>query len=321
MGRIGRILFKQLWARPKEFTLVAVNDLMEGENLNYLLKYDTGLGIWKKTANFIDQKLIIDRKEINFSQEKKIKNLDWKKLTIDVIIDATGKINSYKAAKNYLNLGIKKVLITNYSAEIKNLIYGVNHHLLKKEEKIIATGSCTTNCLGLLIKIIQEKYKIKSGFFNTIHAPTSDQKVLDQSYFQNWSKGRSVLNNIIPNSSYASKGLEKIFPELKNKILGLALRVPVITGSILDLILDLTTAPKKATIIQLLKKAENNHLLVTEENLVSSDIIGSQYSAIIPINLLQIIESNKQLRIMAWYDNESSYANQIIQFLKIYGKK
>ena len=314
-GRIGRAFLKVAWERP-EIEIVAVNDLGSVENMAYLLKYDTAYGEWKHDIKHEGEYLIIDGKKIKFLAEKDPTKLPWKDLDVDVVVESTGLFTSYDKAKVHLDAGAKKVVITAPAKGEGDGISGETILLGVNEEKfgtcdISSNASCTTNAASPLIAILDEGLGIEKALLNTVHALTNSQPTVDSINKHNMREGRAGGHNIVPTSSGAAIAVTKAFPKLSGLFDGLAVRVPMITGSIVDV----TFISKKETTVlevnQILKKAASeerwkNIFAITEEELVSSDIIGSKYGAIADLGLTRVVGGNL-VKVLAWYDNEMGY--------------
>ena len=321
-GRIGRAFLKIAWERP-EIEVVAVNDLSSVDNMAYLLKYDTAYGKWKyNDIKHEREYLIIDGKKVKVFAEKDPSLLPWKNLDVDVVVESTGIFVTYASAKVHLDAGAKKVVVTapmkdEPSADIEGatVLMGVN------EEKfdtciITSNASCTTNAGSPLIAILDEGLGIEKALLNTVHALTNSQPTVDSINKHNMREGRAGGHNIVPTSSGAAIAVTKAFPKLSGLFDGIAMRVPMITGSIADI----TFVSKKNTTVEevnnILKKAASESrwrgiFSVTEEELVSSDIIGSPYGAIADLNLTRVIGGNL-VKVLAWYDNEMGYTHTLV---------
>lgn len=326
-GRIGRSFFRLALEDPK-IEIVAINDLADLDNLVYLLRYDTVYGKYKKEITLIskgsEKKLKIDSKKISFFQEKDPKNLPWKELKIDVVIEATGVFSDYLKAKNHIKAGAKKVIITAPAGEGENqegktVLLGINDEDLKKFE-VISNGSCTTNAVAPVIQIMDDTIGIKKAILNTIHAYTSTQRAVDSPIAEDWRRGRAASQNIIPSTTGAAKCVTKVIKNLKNKFDGIALRVPVICGSVADI----TFVSKKATSIEeineIFKKSVKDKrwqgiIEGTEQSIVSSDILGTLAPAIVDLSFTKVID-NDLVKVLVWYDNEWAYSSTLLQQIK-----
>jgi len=315
LGRIGRLVLKIGLERGINF--VAVNDLTDAKTLAYLLKYDSVYGNYNKKVEVGKGFLKINGKKISVFSEANPEKLPWKKLKADVVIESTGVFENegYK----HLKAGAKKVII---SATAKNcdatIILGVNHNKLNKRNRVISMASCTTNCLAPVAKVLQDSFGIKKGFMTTVHAYTPNQKILDTPH-KKLRRGRAGAVNIIPTTSGATTATCKVIPELKGKIDGLAFRVPVACGSVVDFVAELNKKVNGNQVNAALKKAANGKLKgilkYSEDELVSSDIIRNPHSSI--IDGLSTIVIGNTVKVLAWYDNEYGYSCRMIDMLKI----
>jgi len=322
-GRIGRSFFRLVFEEP-EIEITAINDLAEMENLAYLLERDTVYGKYGKKVEASKGKLIIDNKEIPFFQEKEPKNLPWKDLEIDVVIEATGAFSDYSKAKAHIEAGAKKVIITapakgEEGKQGKTVLLGINDEDLTKFD-IISNGSCTTNAVAPVMRVLQKKLGIKKAILNTVHAYTSTQRSVDGPSSKDWRRGRAASQNIIPSTTGAAKCVGKVIKDLEGKFDGIALRVPVVCGSIADI----TFISEKPTSVEEIngilekaskEKAWQNILVVTKEQLVSSDIIGTITSAIVDLSFTKVIDKDL-VKVLVWYDNEWAYSWTLLQQIK-----
>lgn len=315
LGRIGRPVLKI--CLKKGINVVAVNDLCDVKTIAYLLKYDSVYGNYDKKIEAGKDFLKINGKTIKVFSEENPEKLPWKKLGVDVVIESTGffKDEAYK----HLKAGAKKVIISAPSKKCDvTIIPGVNEEKLKKEHKIISMGSCTTNCLAPVVKVLQDNFGIKKGFMTTVHAYTNDQKILDVPH-KKLRRGRGAAVNIIPTTSGATTSVAEVIPELKGKINGLALRVPVACGSIVDFVAELNKNITAKQINDAFKKASNGKmkgiLQYTEDEIVSSDIIGNPNTSIIDGLSTQLIDYNF-VKVLAWYDNEYAYSCKIADLIE-----
>jgi len=322
-GRIGRAFFRLALEEPG-IQIVAINDLADLENLAYLLKNDTVYGKFDKEIEIQEKSLIINGKEISFFQEKDPKNLPWEDLKIDLVVEATGAFSDYNRAKAHIEAGAKKVIITapakgEEDKEGKIVLLGINDKDLIKFD-VISNGSCTTNAVAPVMKILQEKIGIKKAVLNTIHAYTSTQRLVDGPSLKDWRRGRAAGQNIVPSSTGAAKCVGKVIQNLDGKFDGIALRVPVVCGSIADI----TFVSEKDTSVEEINKIfkeaseEKNWkgiIEATDEQLVSSDIIKTIAPAIIDLSFTKVIDRDL-VKILVWYDNEWAYSWTLLQQIK-----
>ncbi len=323
-GRIGRLALR-LMAQDEEFQVVAINTNSDAETLAYLLKYDTAHG------NFMNDKityngniLIVNGKEIATSRVKEPENCNWKELDIDLVIDCTGKFNEREKAEAHIKAGAKKVLLSAPAkGDVKTVVYNVNHNILDGTETVVSAASCTTNCLAPLAKVLNDEFGIVKGLMTTVHAYTNDQNIHDNSHKSGIKsrRGRAAAANIVPASTGAAKTVGVVLPELKGRLDGIALRVPTITGSVVDLTVELSRNTTVEEINAAIKKAANETLAYTEDPIVSSDVIGSSYACIFDALSTQIMEvdGKQMVKLIAWYDNEMSFTSQLVRVVKYWG--
>lgn len=320
-GRIGRLVFRIMEEDPN-FEIVAINDLTDAKQLAYLLKYDTSHRTYRNDEiSYIDDQIVIGNKKIKVYAEKDPNNLPWKDLNIDVVYECTGLFTSEEKSLAHINAGAKKVIISAPAkGDIKTIVYNVNHTTLNGTEKIISAASCTTNCLAPVLDILDKNFGIVKGYMTTVHAYTNDQSTLDVAHKKGIDsrRGRAAAANIVPTSTGAASAIGKVLPNLAGKLDGIAMRVPTTTGSVIDLVLELEKNTTIKEINEVFKNSANETLGYTEDPIVSSDIIGSNYGGLVDSLLTNIIEvDQKQLvKVVAWYDNEMSYSNQMVRTAK-----
>ena len=317
-GRIGRLVFRLMMDDPK-MEVVAINDLTSAKDLAYLLKYDTN------HRNFLvdsiksdEENIIVMGKKIRVYSEKDPVNLPWKELGIDVVMECTGLFTDKEKAMAHIHAGAKKVIISAPAkGELKTIVYNVNHEILDGTEDVISAASCTTNCLAPVLKIINDNLGIEKGYMTTVHAYTNDQATLDVAHKKGMysRRGRAAAANIIPASTGAASAIGQVIPELKGKLDGTAMRVPVPDGSVIDLSLELKRNTTKEEINDLFKNNQSETIMFTEDPIVSSDVIGSMFGAVVDGLCTNVLEVNgKQLvKIVAWYDNEMGYSAQMVR--------
>lgn len=320
-GRIGRLVFRKL-INDQSFNIVAINDLANPEILAYLLKYDSAHGQFPGEIIAEEKSLIVNNKKIPVFSEKDPSVLPWKNLGIDLVVESTGLFTTKEKASMHLTAGAKKVVISAPAkGDVKTVVYGVNEQIINHEDKIISAASCTTNCLAPVAKVLQDKFKIVKGFMTTIHAYTADQRLVDAPH-NDFRRARAAAVNIIPTSTGAASAMGAVIPEIKGLLDGIAMRVPVITGSVVDLVVELDE--KNVTINdinQAMKKASSDSFGYTETPIVSSDTIGSTYGSIFDATLTSEIKDptgKKLFKVVSWYDNESSYVSQYVRTLKLF---
>ena len=320
-GRIGRLAYRMM-IEDKDFEVVCINDLGEKEELAYLLKYDT-------THRTIDNKnikvdgdyLVYDDKKTLITSFTNPEELPWANLAVDVVLECTGHFTDKEKASLHLKAGAKKVIISAPAkGDIKTIVYNVNHNTLTKEDNIISAASCTTNGLAPVVDLLDKEYGITKGYMTTVHAYTNDQSTQDASHKKGYlsRRGRAAAENIIPASTGAAKAIGLVCKNLDKKLSGIALRVPVVDGSVIDLTLELNKNVTKEEVNNLFKNNSNETINYTEDPIVSSDIIGMKYATLVDGLSTDILEVNgKQLlKIITWYDNETSFTAQMLRTTK-----
>lgn len=320
-GRIGRLSYRMM-IEDKDFEVVCINDLGEKEELAYLLKYDT-------THRTIDNKnikvdgdyLVYDDKKTLITSFTNPEELPWANLAVDVVLECTGHFTDKEKASLHLKAGAKKVIISAPAkGDIKTIVYNVNHNTLTKEDNIISAASCTTNGLAPVVDLLDKEYGITKGYMTTVHAYTNDQSTQDASHKKGYlsRRGRAAAENIIPASTGAAKAIGLVCKNLDKKLSGIALRVPVVDGSVIDLTLELNKNVTKEEVNNLFKNNTNETINYTEDPIVSSDVIGMKYATLVDGLSTDILEVNgKQLlKIITWYDNETSFTAQMLRTTK-----
>lgn len=317
-GRIGRLAFREM-ITGVNFDVVAINDLSSAEELAYLLKYDTNhRRFYEDLIGNVDNNLVINnQKYIPVFNETDPENLPWKSLDVDLVLECTGHFTSLEGAQKHIKAGAKKVLISAPGkGDMKTIVYGVNDNILDGSETIISAASCTTNCLAPVLKVIDDNFGIKMGFMSTIHAYTNDQVTLDVAHKKGIKerRGRACAQNIVPTSTGAAKAIDKVLPALKDKLNGVAYRVPVSDGSMIDLTLYLEKNVTKELINDTLRNNESICLKTTKDPIVSSDVIGMKIASLVDESLTQVIKTEDQelVKIVSWYDNEMGYTHQMM---------
>ena len=323
-GRIGRLAFRRLF-EDAELEVAAINDLTEPRMLAHLLKYDSSQGAFRGHEVDWDEKSIsVDGKRVPIFKEADASKLPWKDLDIDVVLECTGFYTSKAKSRAHIDAGAKKVLISAPAGnDLTTIVYGVNHESLSPEDNIVSAASCTTNCLAPMAKALNDYREVRTGFMTTIHAYTGDQMILDGPHRKgDLRRARAGALNIVPNSTGAAKAIGLVIPELSGKLIGSAQRVPVPTGSItiLDATLkDMTDTVSVEGINAAMKAAANASFGYTEEELVSSDIIGMEYGSLFDATQTLAQQCGThifEVRVVAWYDNEMSYTCQLVRTLK-----
>jgi len=330
-GRIGRPVFRRILDNHHELEVVAINDLTEPKVLAHLLKYDSIYGIYKKSVKSSGDFLLVDGaalgKKVKIFGEKDPVNLPWRDLGIDVVLECTGVFTDLEGAKKHLTAGAKKVIISApaKSPEIPSYILGVNEEKFDaKKDDIVDMGSCTTNCLAPVVKVLNDNFKIVRGFMTTIHSYTNDQRILDLPH-KDLRRARAAALNIIPTTTGAAKAISKVIPELQGKLDGIAIRVPTPTVSIVDLICEVEKNTTAEEVNFIFKKAAQTKSMkgilgIEDALLVSSDYIGNSYSSIVDAENTKVI-AGSLIKILAWYDNEYAYASRLAEFAEYVGKK
>lgn len=321
-GRIGRTALRLL-ENDKDIEVVAINDLTDPIQLAYLYKYDSVHRTNKSKISFDSDELIVKNKKIKVFAEMDPSKLPWKELDIDIVLECTGVFTSKEKCQAHLDAGAKHVIISAPAKdEVKTIVYGVNHDILNKSDEVISAASCTTNCLAPVLKLINDKFIIKEGFMTTVHAITNDQQTLDIPHKKGIMarRGRAASLNIIPTSTGAASQIGKVIPSLKGKMDGLAFRVPVGDGSVIDVTLELEKTVTKESVNNMFKSNQSKCLKYTEDPIVSCDIIGEEVGATVDGLLTNVVESDgKQLlKVVAWYDNEVGYTAQMIRTMKLF---
>ncbi|WP_029513748.1 type I glyceraldehyde-3-phosphate dehydrogenase [Mycoplasmopsis primatum] len=324
-GRIGRLALRYLLdTKTKDVEIVAVNDLTDPKMLAHLLKYDTAFGPLNATVEVKENAIVVNGKEIKVFCEKDPALLPWKELGIDIVLECTGFFVKKDLAHKHIEAGAKKVIISAPAGkDVKTIVYNVNHKTLKAEDEIISGASCTTNCLAPVVKVLVDNFGIDNGFMTTVHSFTGDQMLQDGPHRKgNLRRARAASHNIVPASTGAAKAIGLVVPEADSVLDGFALRVPTITGSFIDLSVQLKKDATVEEINKAFEKAANQSLKYETDEIVSSDVIGSHYGSIFDSTLTKVKEANgkKMYKIFAWYDNEMSYTAQLIRTLIYFAK-
>lgn len=325
-GRIGRLVFRIMQDDPS-FDVVAINDLTDSAQLAYLLKYDTSHRRYNTDSISSDEDgIIIDGKKIKVYSESDPLNLPWKDLEIDVVFECTGFFTSKEKASLHVKAGAKKVIISAPAkGDLKTIVYNVNNNILDGSETVISAASCTTNCLAPVMKLLCDNYGVEKGYMTTVHAYTNDQATLDVAHKKGHlaRRGRAAAANIVPSSTGAASAIGLVIPELKGRLDGTAMRVPVTTGSVIDLTLELKKNVTVNELNELFKNNQSETIMYTEDPIVSSDIIGCTCGALVDGLLTSVIEVDKKqlVKVVAWYDNEMSYSAQMVRTAKFFTNK
>lgn len=320
-GRIGRLVFR-IMANDPEFDIVAINDLTDAEQLAYLLKYDTNHRNYNVDGiSFVDNNIVVDGKKIPVYSSMDPSVLPWGELGVDVVFECSGKFTDKDKASLHIKAGAKKVIISAPAkGDMKTIVYNVNDDILTGEEEVISAASCTTNCLAPVLKVINDEFGIEKGYMTTVHAYTNDQVILDVAHKKGIKarRGRAAAANIIPASTGAASAIGLVIPELKGRLDGSAMRVPVPTGSVIDLTLELRKNVTVSDINDALKNNANETLGFTMDPIVSSDIIGSTHGGVVDGLLTNVlsVDGRELVKVVAWYDNEMSYSSQMVRTAK-----
>ena len=331
-GRIGRLAFRQMFG-AEGYEVVAINDLTSPAMLAHLLKYDTAQGSYigtpgqnLHTVESTEDSIIVDGKEIKIYTAKDANDAPWGELGVDVVLECTGFYTSKAKAQAHINAGAKKVVISAPAGnDLPTIVYSVNEKTLTADDKIISAASCTTNCLAPMAKALNDKYAIQSGIMTTVHAYTGDQMILDGPQRKgDLRRARAGACNIVPNSTGAAKAIGLVIPELNGKLIGSAQRVPVCTGSTTLLVAVVKgTDVTKESINAAMKAAASESFGYTEEELVSSDVIGMRFGSLFDATqtmVTKIDEDTYQVQVVSWYDNENSYTSQMVRTIKYFAE-
>lgn len=316
-GRIGRNTFRVLYNR-EDMNVVAINDLADIKTLAYLLEFDSIYHTLDEKVEISGDYLLVGKNKIKILSERNNEELPWKELNVDVVLESTGVFRTTEKLKKHLKAGAKKVILSAppKDNETKTIVLGINDHILTKDDLIVSNASCTTNCLTPLLEVMDELAGIERGIATTIHAYTSDQRLIDSPH-SDLRRSRAAAVNIIPTSTGAAKAAIEVFPHLKGKLTASAYRVPVNDGSITDLVLDLKKEVSIEEINTAFRKAASTYLKgilsYCEDLIVSNDIIGNPYSSIFDSNLTNV--NGKMVRVVAWYDNESGYSHRLVELI------
>ena len=317
-GRIGRSVFRILSERD-DINVVCINDLFDNEQLAYLLKYDTVMGIFQKEVKATEDALYVGDQKIEMTEHRDPAEIPWKDLGVDVVIESTGVFRERAGLEKHLAAGAQKVLLTVPAKDEidATIVLGVNDDELKAEHRIVSNASCTTNCLAPIAKIIDESFGLEEGFITTVHAYTNDQRLADVPH-RDFRRSRAAGENIIPTTTGAARAVGKVLPGLAGKLDGLAMRVPVPDGSIVDLVACVQGKPSTAEVNAAVRRAADGPmkqvLEYSEAPLVSSDIIGNPHSSIFDALSTSSLEDG-YFRVVSWYDNEWGYSNRVVDLI------
>ena len=323
-GRIGRLALRQI-EKAQGIEVVAVNDLTPADMLLHLFKYDSTQGRFEGSAELKDDAIVVNGKEIKVFANPNPGELPWGELGVDVVLECTGFFTNKTKAEAHIRAGARKVVISAPGGnDVKTVVYGVNQDILDGSETVISAASCTTNCLAPMAAVLQKEFGIVESLMTTIHAYTGDQNTLDAPHRKgDFRRARAAALNIVPNSTGAAKAIGLVIPELNGKLDGSAQRVPVATGSLTELVSILERPVTKEEINAAMKAAANDTLGYTEDQIVSSDVIGIEYGSLFDATQTRVMTvGDKQLvKTVAWYDNEMSYTCQLVRTLEFFASK
>jgi glyceraldehyde 3-phosphate dehydrogenase len=315
-GRIGRLVFRQIY-NMKGIDVVAINDLTSPKVLAHLLKYDSAQGRFEGEVKSTDNAIVVNGEEIKIYAQKDPSQIPWGTHDVDVVIESTGFFADKDKAEAHIKAGAKKVIISApATGDLKTVVFNVNHNILDGTETIISCASCTTNCLAPMAKVMNDSFGIRVGFMTTIHAYTNDQNTLDAPHAKgDLRRARAAAANIVPNSTGAAKAIGVVLPELKGKLDGGAQRVPVIAGSLTELTSILNKKTTVAEVNAAMKTASNESFGYTEDEIVSSDVIGIHYGSLFDATQTKVmtVGDDQLVKTVSWYDNEMSYVSQLVR--------
>jgi glyceraldehyde 3-phosphate dehydrogenase len=320
-GRIGRLVYRQIY-NMEGIDVVAINDLTNPKTLAHLLKYDTAQGRFEENVSSTENSISVNGEVINIYAQRDPSQIPWGSHDVDVVLECTGFFTSAESASAHLTAGAKKVVISApATGDLKTVVYNVNHDILDGSETILSGASCTTNCLAPMAQVLDTQYGIVNGLMTTVHAYTNDQNTLDAPHAKgDLRRARAAAENIIPNTTGAAKAIGLVLPNLKGKLDGSAQRVPTCTGSLTELTVVLN---KKTTVEEInaaMKAASNESFGYTEDEIVSSDIIGIRYGSLFDATQTKVqnVGENQLVRVVSWYDNEMSYVSQLVRTVKYF---
>jgi len=320
-GRIGRLVFRQIY-NMEGIDVVAINDLTSPKVLAHLLKYDSAQGRFTGEVTSTENSIVVNGEEVKIYAQKDPAQIPWGEHGVDVVIESTGFFTDKAKAEAHLTAGAKRVVISApATGDLKTIVFNVNHEILDGSETIISCASCTTNCLAPMAKVLNDTYGIAGGIMTTIHAYTNDQNTLDAPHPKgDLRRARAAAQNIVPNSTGAAKAIGLVLPELKGKLDGSAQRVPVITGSLTELVSMLNKPVTIEEVNAAMKAGSNESFGYTEDEIVSSDIIGINYGSLFDATQTKVMNmGDRQLvKTVSWYDNEMSYVSQLVRTVKFF---
>lgn len=322
-GRIGRLAFRKMFD-DSNFEIVAINDLTDAKQLAHLLKYDSAHGQYKADAiTHTEDSIIVDGKEVKIFAQRDPQELPWGQLGVDVVVESTGFFTDEEKAGYHIKAGAKRVVISAPGkGDIKTIVFNTNHDILDGSETIISAASCTTNCLAPMAKALHDAFEIEKGFMTTIHAYTNDQNTLDAPHAKgDLRRARAAAANIVPNSTGAAKAIGLVIPDLNGKLDGSAQRVPVIDGSITELVAVVNKKTTAEEVNKVMEAATNESYGYTTDELVSSDIVGMSYGSLFDATQTKVVDlgDKSMVKVASWYDNEMSYVSQMVRTIGYFG--
>jgi glyceraldehyde 3-phosphate dehydrogenase len=322
-GRIGRLVYRQIFDM-KGIDVVAINDLTSPKVLAHLLKYDTAQGRFEKDVKATDNSIIVEGNEIKIYAQKDPAQIPWGAHQVDVVLECTGFFTDKDKASAHLTAGAKKVVISApATGDLKTIVFNVNHNILDGSETIISCASCTTNCLAPMAQVLEDKYTIVAGLMTTVHAYTNDQNTQDAPHAKgDLRRARAAAQNIVPNSTGAAKAIGLVLPSLKGKLDGTAQRVPTLTGSLTELTTVLGKTVTVEEINAAMKAASNESYGYTEDEIVSSDVIGMSYGSLFDATQTKVLKvgDTQLVKTVSWYDNEMSYVSQLVRTVHFFAQ-
>ncbi len=320
-GRIGKLVYRQIY-NMEGIDVVAINDLTSPKTLAHLLKYDTAQGRFEEKVEATESAIIVNGETINIYAQRDPSLIPWGEHDVDVVLECTGFFTSVESASAHLKAGAKKVVISApATGDLKTIVFNVNHDVLDGSETIISGASCTTNCLAPMAQVLEKEYGIINGLMTTVHAYTNDQNTQDSPHAKgDLRRGRAAAHNIVPNSTGAAKAIGLVLPSLKGKLDGSAQRVPTLTGSLTELTAIVGKNTTVAEINAAMKAAANESFGYTEDEIVSSDIIGISYGSLFDATQTKVsaVGDTQLVRVVSWYDNEMSYVSQLVRTVKYF---
>ena len=320
-GRIGKLAYRQIY-NMEGIDVVAINDLTSPSTLAHLLKYDSAQGRFNATVTSTENSIVVNGDEIRIYAQKNPADIPWGEHDVDVVLECTGFFTDKDKAAAHLTAGAKRVIISApATGDLKTIVFNVNHGILDGSETIISCASCTTNCLAPMAKVLNDNFGIAAGSMTTVHAYTNDQNTLDAPHAKgDLRRARAAAENIVPNSTGAAKAIGLVLPELKGKLDGSAQRVPTVTGSLTELVTVLGTKTSVEEINAAMKAAANESFGYNEDEIVSSDIIGTSFGSLFDATQTKVITvgDNQMVKTISWYDNEMSYVSQLVRTVKYF---